>query len=295
MGIWYAFAQAITWAGVTIALRRLTAQLPALLINGIRAALALLILVPLVFVTGGWGDFGLLTPLRLVYLIGSVLVGGLVGDVFYLTSLRLIGVGRAFPISNSYPFFTMLFSALLLGTAVTWKMAAGMMLVLAGVFMVARPNVAAQPGATPDVSTTDLVKGGLCALAGAALWGFATIVLAQGLSDGINSVVATLVRVVAVATFSLLISLPRGLVGDLRRTTRRTWGLLLIAGVFGWGLGGSLYAAAVQHAGPSLAALIGATSPIFAMPLSWALLKERPTRYTLAGTLVTIVGIALVV
>lgn len=295
MGIVYALMQAITWAGVTIVLRRLTAQLPALVINGIRAALALLILVPLLFITGGWRDLALLTPMRLVYLVGSVLIGGVIGDVFYLNSLRLIGVARAFPMSNTYPLFTMLLSALLLGTPITGKMVGGMVLVLAGVFLVARPSPSAQASATPDVSRPDLIKGGLTALTGAALWGVATIVLSKGLSDGISSVLATGVRAGAVASASLLVSLPRGLAGQLRSIRRRTWGLLAVAGIFGWGIGGSLYAAAVQNAGPSLAALIGATSPIFAVPMSWALFKERPAPATLVGTLLTIVGIALVV
>ncbi|MBM3188284.1 MAG: EamA/RhaT family transporter, partial [Chloroflexi bacterium] len=35
--------------------------------------------------------------------------------------------------------------------------------------------------------------------------------------------------------------------------------------------------------------------PLFAVPLSAVLLHERPTRYTLAGTVLSVVGIALVI
>jgi drug/metabolite transporter (DMT)-like permease len=296
MGILFAFAQAIAWALSTMVLRNLSTQLNALLVNGIRAAFALLIIVPLIVILGASGDYALMTPLRLAYLIGSVLIGGVAGDFFLLTSLKLLGISRAFPITNSYPLFTVLMSALLLGTSITWQILVGMVLVLVGVYLVARPS--APSSGQPDqasLSMSDLVKGVACGLATAALWGLATIILSLGLRGGINSVVATSVRVLAVALFSTVLAILRGAASEIITIRRKTWILLGIAGMLGWGIAGSLYAAAVQFAGPSQAAIIGATAPIFAIPLSWAIYRERPTRASLAGTLLTIVGVILVV
>jgi drug/metabolite transporter (DMT)-like permease len=52
---------------------------------------------------------------------------------------------------------------------------------------------------------------------------------------------------------------------------------------------------AVQLAGAGRAAVLMATTPLLAIPFSMLLLQERPTRWTLAGTALTAVGIAMVV
>ena len=87
----------------------------------------------------------------------------------------------------------------------------------------------------------------------------------------------------------------RGSRQEVQRFTRRTLVLCLLAGVLGWGLAGSFYALSIQYAGPAKAAIIGASAPLFAVPLSWLFLGERPTRYTVVGTALTIAGVLLVV
>jgi drug/metabolite transporter (DMT)-like permease len=68
-----------------------------------------------------------------------------------------------------------------------------------------------------------------------------------------------------------------------------------LGGILGMGLGGLLYIAAVQDAGAGKAAILSATSPLFALPLAMLFLAERVTPRLMAGTLVSIVGISLVV
>jgi len=97
-----------------------------------------------------------------------------------------------------------------------------------------------------------------------------------------------------VAIFSFLVVIGRGHLGELKRIDRQSLWLLLATGILGWGVGAVLYSAAVQLLGPSKTAIIGATSPLFAAPLSWLFLHERPTRYTVLGTVLTVVGIVLV-
>ncbi|HHX66062.1 MAG TPA: DMT family transporter, partial [Chloroflexi bacterium] len=140
MGIIVAFSQAVCWACTSILLRTLTSRLNPLLVNGLRATVALLFILPAMFLTGGQNDLALLTASRAAFLIGSIVVGGVVGDFMYLTSLKTLGVGRAFPITSSHPVFTVLFSALFLGSAIGGRMVAGMVLVMLGVYLVARPR-----------------------------------------------------------------------------------------------------------------------------------------------------------
>jgi drug/metabolite transporter (DMT)-like permease len=132
-------------------------------------------------------------------------------------------------------------------------------------------------------------------LATAIIWAAATIVLAMGLTDGIDPVLVSVVRIPAVVVFSLLAAAQQGDLGEARHLSPATWGLLCAAGILGWSIGSSLYSLAVQMIGPGKAALISSTAPIFAVPMTLVFLKERPTRNTLIGTLITMGGIMLVI
>ena len=113
MGIAFSLAQAFCWAAASIALRPLSDRLDVFVVNGIRAGLALLVIIPLIWLTNGFADYRLLSYARLTYLLGSVIVGGVVADAPYILSVRFLGVSRAFPITSSYPLFAVLFGWLL--------------------------------------------------------------------------------------------------------------------------------------------------------------------------------------
>ena len=293
LGIAFALAQAFTWSITSIILRNLSTHLDPFLVNGVRAAIGLLIIIPLIFLTGGQSDYATLTATRVLLLGGSIAVGGVLGDAFFINSLRILGVGRAFPITNTYPLFTVLFSVVLLDERVTWGTIAGMVLVMLGIYMVARPKGRVQETES-SLPTAQLIKGVLAALATAMLWGLASVVLAIGL-HGMNPIVANSVRVPFVVALCLLAAIQRRQLGELRRLDRRTMGLLALAGILGWGVGSSLFISAVQLAGPSKTAIVSAAAPLFAIPLSTIFMHERPNRYTLAGTILSVAGIALVV
>ncbi len=296
MGIAVALLQSILWAGATVILRVLSTRVNGFVVNGVRAAVAWLVLIPFLLLTGGLADWGLLTPLRLAYILGSVALGGVLGDYLYLVSLKLLGVGRAFPITSSHPVFTVLLGALLLGTPATPQMIAGMALVMFGVYLVARPrrDVIALDN-TPPIDRRRLLAGVGVALATAIIWAFGTLILSMGLEGGIDPVLVSAVRIPLVVALSLAAAGQQRQLGSVRRLDRRTWALICAAGILGWAVGSTLYSVALQMIGPGKAALISSTAPIFGVPLSALFLKERPTRNTLIGTVITVAGIVLVV
>lgn len=83
--------------------------------------------------------------------------------------------------------------------------------------------------------------------------------------------------------------------GAIRLVDRGMLRCLLLAGLLGWGISGSLYVTAVQLAGPSKTAIVGCTAPLFAVPLSMIFLKERPSRYVALGTALSVLGVVLVI
>jgi drug/metabolite transporter (DMT)-like permease len=169
-----------------------------------------------------------------------------------------------------------------------------MLLVFVGIYLVARSGGSTGAGASGGVSSRDISRGVLMALGTAALYGIEGVLVSLGAQD-VSALVANSVRVPVVAVVASLIAWRRGKWAQACRLDRRTVGLLVLAGVLGWGLAGSLWVAAIQYAGPSKAAIIGSIAPLFGVPLSMLFLREKPTRYTLAGTVLTVAGIILVV
>jgi drug/metabolite transporter (DMT)-like permease len=294
LGIVFAFAQTISWAGASIALRQLSGDLDAFLVNGLRTLVGMVIIVPLVWIVGRADDYGALNATNSLYLIGSVLMGGVIGDALYIVSLDLIGVSRTLPIANTYPLFTLLFGALLLDEQVGWPILLGALLVLVGVYVVARP---AKTGTMlTDARSTPRRRavGVSLALVTATLWGMAAVTMAIGLDD-VDPLVANSVRLPAAVLFSLAGAGVRGGLGDTRRLNRRSIRLLVAAGVLGSAMAASFFLAAVSLAGPSRVTVINATTPLFALPLSYWILHEKPTGQTLLGTILSVTGIVLVI
>jgi len=290
-GVLYAIAQAICWAGTGIMLRSVSKHVDPFVINTYRPLFGLVVVIPMVLITGAVSQYALLTPMSLLYLLGSVAIGGVFGDALLLKSLDLIGVSRAFPISNCYPVATVLFSMLLLDTALTWQIVAGLVLVLVGVYLISRPRQT--KGEPDDLAPGQLARGVVMAALSAVLWGISTVIMAKGL-DSVGGPVATSVRIPAVAFLSLIIASGRGQLAG-KKIHRKDMLAIALTGILGWGAAGTLYASAVKYAGPAKTAIIGASSPLYALPMSILFLGERPTRSSLIGTVLSVIGIMLVV
>jgi drug/metabolite transporter (DMT)-like permease len=70
--------------------------------------------------------------------------------------------------------------------------------------------------------------------------------------------------------------------------------VILAASLLGTGLGALLFVMAIQTAGAGRTAVLTSSSPLMALPFSILWLHERPSGWTLLGTLLTVSGIALV-
>jgi len=274
-------------------LRILSRYLDAYMVNALRAAAGWVVVLLITLLTGGFADWHMLTWQRMLLLVVPGVLGGVFGDAVYVTALKKIGINRAFPISNTYPFFTVLLSTLMLHERITWLMILGMLLVLVGVYLLARPR--GKVVGEPDVLTRpELVKGILLALGAAIIWGSTAVMLTFGV-QGINSALANTVRIPLVAGIGMAIAWRRGGFEQARTMSRDSWLMVILAGILGWGAGSWFFTNALQLAGASRTTILGAAAPLFAVPMSIVFLHERPSRQTLMGTFLTVLGIALVV
>jgi drug/metabolite transporter (DMT)-like permease len=122
---------------------------------------------------------------------------------------------------------------------------------------------------------------------------FATIFMDIGVSD-IDPIDANLFRM----SIGSIVMIPIFSVSYRQRSrqlSKRAVRMVAAAGFFGMGLASLLYIASIKLVGATIGAVIGSTSPLFALPFSVFYLKERITWKGSLGTIATILGIWLVV
>lgn len=305
LGVFVAFAHAVCWSATSILLRHLSQRLDPFVLNGLRALLGAAVLV-VWFLAAGAPGASTFTPERILLIVAAIVVGGLVGDTCSVTALRLVGVGRTVPVTCSFPIFTMLFAFLLLGESPPLLAICGGVLVVAAGAMLSlperrprerrHPGSSAQRGGIPDVARRQRRVGMLLAAVTAAVWGLEVILTAKA-AEGMTTLAVNALRVPIAALLSLSVALRRpGALDAAERvlSDRRTLWLLILGGLLGWVVVGTLYVESIKLAGATFTAIIGATAPLYAAPLSALLLREPPSALTLAGTVVAVAGVILV-
>jgi drug/metabolite transporter (DMT)-like permease len=293
LGLFLALGQTICWAGASIVLRQLSSEHDATLLNGLRSLVGLAFVLPLVWITGQQAGFAALDTRSLMFIVGSSLVGGVIGDGLYIAVLDMIGVSRALPIVNSFPIFTLLLSVLLLDEPIVWPMVLGIALVLVGAYLVSRPSKATNdPHAPPPAKR--LALGVALAVLIAALWAGAAVAVTMGLKQ-VTPMAVSSIRLAVIAGVSLAAVGVRGRLGDIARFRGKTLRSLVLASILG-SLGSiTLFMMALTLAGPSRVTTVNATLPLFGAGLSYLFFRERLSRSMWVGTVLTVVGLILVV
>lgn len=288
LGIVIGLLTALTWAIGSIMMRDLSRKLDPVVLNAPRTLVGGLVAFGVVYATGRQVGYGAITPLQLFFMLGSMAIGGGVGDVFYVKSLARIGVSRAFPVASIYPAITLILGVLFLNEVVSIGVVAGLVLVMAGVYLISRiSGIPAEPEHPAAASGVSL------ALAAAGCWAMSMLMIAPGIR-GHDPILVASVRVPALSLALWAIVLFRGSWRQLRALTRWDWVILLVGGVVSWSLGSTLFVLTVSLLGPTQAAILTSTSPMFALPMSAVLLRERLHSRVWVGTLLTICGVILV-
>ncbi|MFX1565109.1 MAG: DMT family transporter [Promethearchaeota archaeon] len=231
------------------------------------------------------------------FLALSVIFGAGIGDLLYLTSQSRIGVSRAFPIAMTFPIITYFLSIFFLHELLLLTRLVGVILAILGIGIITREQAIQDSDAIQinvKESLTSWDKLGIVLAIGAALcWSTATVILQIGLI-GADPIDSNLIRITIGSLFLLPIFLfarKRGMSLPTRRATK----LVLIAAFFGMGIGSILYVNAVFFTGAAVTSVIAATAPLFALPFTIIYLKEKVTPLILIGTILSIIGVWLVV
>ena len=280
------------WAISSILLKSQTGKLDSLRINALRGIFAAAFFIAIFPIFGSIDQLRNLSFLSVAYLWSSVVIGLVVGDTLYIKGMGIVGVARALPISITYPIFVLPISATIVGESLPAMTIVGVFITVIGLYVITSPKrgIAKEPVADRKRywwGVSLLLMASLC-------WAVGTTILDFGMKE-LDPFMASAIRMPFMALVLLTIA-------SLRKNTRKAWSIggrsliiLALAGIVGIGLGGLLFMIGIKHAGPARTAVLSSTAPLFGMPLSAIILRERITRKMVMGTIMCIVGIWFVI
>ena len=289
LGILLGLTSAFIWATTSLAVKAQSDRIDTSSFNAFRMIVGTVFMLALFPFFGGWTALTQVPATAVILLAVSSIIGVAAGDTLYFWSMTKIGASRALPISSAYPLFTWALAIPLLGEKLTLEAMIGTALVIAGVYLLS-PSVET---VSPLNIRADRV-GILAALGAAALWAIATMLLKVGLQDGTPVVIVNLIRLPVAAIATVLFTQRKFGVKVWRGYNLKTLPMLALLAVYSTGIGMVVWTLTVDYAGAARAALLNTAAPLIGVPLSAVLLSERVTAKIAVGTLLSVVGIWMI-
>lgn len=285
LGALCSLASALNWAVVSLFVRRLAGTLNSPTINALRTLGAGVVLMAWVLATSGVdGLRGIGLP-TFFLLAASIVISGSLGDTVFFESARFLGLARAMTASMTYPMISAVLAAAFLDEPITAALVTGSVLTLGGLALIvgARPSEPDRPG--------HLWLGLLASQAASIAWAAGVIMLKVPLAT-LDATTAQAVRLPVAALVLFATPWVWGSMGTVKAGGISLAGLVALLAVLTAG-SSLLFVLGVKHAGVGVSTVLSSTAPMFAIPLGSLFLGERITRAAALGTLITVVGVAV--
>jgi len=140
------------------------------------------------------------------------------------------------------------------------------------------------------------VRGILYGLGGAIGQAAGLILAKNGLGGEFSPISANIIRMISAAVVLWIITFIQGQARETLQTlthNRRGLLLIIVGAVFGPFLGVSVSMLAIQKAQVGIASTLMALPPVFLLPISYFVFKERYGWGVILGTFIAITGVAL--
>jgi drug/metabolite transporter (DMT)-like permease len=294
LGAGIALLTSLAWSISSNCVKLVAEKIDSLVINTLRTWVGSALLISLILVTGRYQDFPLIPWGSLAYVVISGVLAMAIGDTIYIKSVALLDVSIAFPLSQcAFILLAVLSAVLFLGEQFTWITVTGGVLVVLGIYLMTSSRGWA--GASTDRKRLN-PRGLFFILIAILAWTGATILLKIGVS-GVDPFIAACLRISTSAIVLLFFFQSRPNKGNtsLRQISRKNLALVASAGLLTYGVAAVGYISAIQMIGAGKTVLLTAIAPLFALPFAIFILGEKPTRFTLLGVMISVVGVWLVV
>ncbi len=229
---------------------------------------AIIFLIPLTALTG---DMEVPPLMGLLYIMANMSLGTGLGDYSFLKSIRLMGPGRATPVAFTYVVWTALLSHTLLGEPLTPQIMIGVLLAIAGIWVLTYRG-----GKWDLVGTFWALLSSLCYTLGP--------IAAKLALEYVTPLNMTLWNTMLITLVYGVLSYPRYRV--------RGMGRALVGGLLGVGVALPLYFYALDEVGVTIATLATAIGPPTSQ-LASHLSGDRVTSRDVLGSALVVTGLVL--
>jgi len=280
------------WSLSAIGFTKSTQRVGSIITNRVRVLLAMLLLILINAIL-----YGQPIPLhagasRWAWLGVSGVIGLALGDAFLFQAYKEIGPRLGLLLLSLAPIFGAAIAWIFFGQALNFLQIAGIVITLAGISWVVLARPKEQTEDVRKATGRGILFGILAALGQATGLVFSQ----QGMTGNFSPFAGTLIRMfAAVAALWLVAGFQREAVTTVVAMRKQpvAFGWVTFGALFGPVLGVSASLLAVQHADIGVASTLMALPPVFMLPISYFVFKERFGWQVIAGTLIAIAGVAL--
>jgi drug/metabolite transporter (DMT)-like permease len=288
-----ALTTAVCWAATSLFFTIAGKQVGSQLVNRVRLPLATLFLaithlllqgqvLPIHTEPSRWGWLGL-----------SAISGLVLGDAMLFQAFVLIGTRLSMLLMTLVPVIGALLAWVFLGETLSLLEIGAIIVTVSSVAWVVSEQ---RNSNSVDSNPRSYVIGVLCGIGGASGQALGLILSKRGMAGDFPALSASLMRL---ATASVVIWLWALIRGQLRPTieglqARRVRWAIVGGTVVGPFIGMTFSLAAVQLTQVGIASTLMALSPVILLPLAHWIFKERITPRGIVGTVVALVGVAMI-
>jgi len=322
-GEWIAILAVLTFVGSNVIFRKTEKKASPTFINFIRTAIGTITFFLLSFVFNIFFKIFLL-PWELWFLLfASFLFGQVIGDTSYFQAQKELGTTIALAISMTFPLFTIIFSLIFLKQPFEVNLVLSLIMISAGIIIIGKTRIKLENSDDREddnkslslknrirefISKTSfkaLIFGLIAAIGwaiGLVMIDFATNEIDKLLSlKGLSSIIGNVIRfpfallILSSMVFSEIYYQKKGKIEPTQKRDIKAWALLIFAAILGTSIGAYVYTEAARIAHGPVMSLIASAAPLFSLPLTYWLNKEKITKFGFLGVILTIIGVVIII
>jgi drug/metabolite transporter (DMT)-like permease len=221
----------------------------------------------------------------------SGLIGFSLGDTLLFRAFVLIGPRLSMLLMSLVPIFGTIIAWLFLHEILNLTEILAIIIVLAGIIVVILS------GRPPEQHTrSHYMTGIIYGIGGAFGQAIGLILSKKGLENNFSALSGNIIRIFFAMVVLWIFTLCQGKIALTFKKLKDTKGAITMCGgtLFGPMIGVSLSLVAVQYAYVGIASTLMALPPIFLIPLSWWIFREKTSLVAIGGTIIAVIGVALI-
>lgn len=236
-----------------------------------------------------------ITPQSVLWMALSGITGLVIGDFFYFSALSYTGPRRTMQVLTAVPIFSALGAFFFLGERLSIFANIGITLTVAAILTVnwfdKKEKKTAEPGSFSYTGLAFAFIGAVCHSSGAVLMRKAYLC-----SDGLNTVLATAIRISSAGCAISMVALISGKISGAAKAipSAKAFGRLAGGTAFGPVLGMLFYVASLKFAPAGIASTMSSLSPVLVVIMTAWRYKTPLNKPAFIAMAVALCGVALI-